>query len=70
MEIVNKNFEETAYRVDVLAEAVEYVDWTRNAVKVAVPRETVFERQARNIRALSSCVGVTFGNEQRREKFG
>jgi len=34
MEIICQNNEETRYRVDILGDAVKFVDWTRNAVTI------------------------------------
>ena len=58
MEFVNKNFEETVYRIDAFGAAVKFVDWTRNSVKIEVPHETIFERQQRNIEKIKSLMGA------------
>jgi hypothetical protein len=57
MEIIGKSFEETVYRLDVLGDAVEFVAWNCNSVKVAVPKEDVFVRHERAIRNIMNCAG-------------
>jgi hypothetical protein len=57
MKFVCESFEETAYRADVLGEAVVFVEWNRNSVTVKVPREDAFERQERAIRNILACAG-------------
>jgi hypothetical protein len=57
MEIICASFEEVVYRVDMFGDAVTQIDWHRNAVKVAVPREDVFARQERAIRNIMKRAG-------------
>ena len=34
MKIINQNYEETVYRLDVLGDIVSFVDWTKNTITI------------------------------------